>query len=240
MKKTEFKIGDKIYKSKSEALSFYKSILDKYTPPESVSDEDYYLLIDLINHNPDEIISDPEKLDDAENNEPMTVNDIYVEYHPVYKKTKCFFADLGEEQWLFSYRLMINGDLSEEQKFYIACRNAVKNDLHSFKERVFSNKPVRCALTNQEVSWDDCQIDHKPPLTFSVIVRTFYENRKIENVFDHIDYEGKIWKFINFEMEKDFVDFHKNIAVLRTLSKSENLKTAKNARIKPTKNDYKL
>jgi len=196
------------------------------------------LLIDLINYGPESINSD--MLDSDEFSESMIINDIYVDLHPVYKKTKCFFADLGDEQWLFSYRLMINGDLSEEKKFYIACRNAVKTELHKFKEKVFANKPVKCAISNVEVDWDTCQIDHKPPLTFSVIVRSFIESRKIDDFMNHISYVGNIWTFIDNNMEMQFVDFHKRMAVLRTLSTKHNIKIASTGRIKPTKSDYKL
>ena len=181
MNNREIKIGNNSYKNKTEALKCYKKILDKYNSGTSVDDNDMDLLIDLINYDPESVNFEMEEPE--EDLETLIIHDIYVDFHPVYKKTKCFFADLGDEQWLFSYRLMINGDLSEDKKFNIACRNAVKNDLHKFKEKVFANKPVKCAISNIEVDWDTCQIDHKPPLTFSVIVRSFIDARKIEVIY---------------------------------------------------------
>ena len=100
--------------------------------------------------------------------------------HPVYKKTKCFYVVFGEEKWLFSYLLAINGGLSDEKKFYISCRNSIKTVLHEFKTKIFKNKPVRFAVTKNILTWETCQIDHKAPMTFSVIVKTFIKAKNIE------------------------------------------------------------
>jgi hypothetical protein len=136
MKSRKMKIGELNFNTKKSAIEFYRSILNKYDANTSVDDEDFSYLIDLLNYNSDnnEIAVNEENKAENEDNELLEeIDDIYVDYHPVYKKVKCFYAVFGEEEWLFSYLLAINGGLSDEKKFYISCRNSVKGILRNFK-----------------------------------------------------------------------------------------------------------
>ncbi len=47
-KRRELKIGSNIFNSKSQALKYYREILNKYEPPIFVDDDDFQKLIDLI------------------------------------------------------------------------------------------------------------------------------------------------------------------------------------------------
>jgi hypothetical protein len=142
-----------------------------------------------------------------------------------------------EEKQIFSYRLAINGDWSNEKLFSRACRFTIANRLRDFKKHCFKNRPVKCALTNEIIEWKECQIDHKAPLTFSVIIKSFIIANKLD--LSTIKYGAKngVEYFLDEELAQKFDLFHKEMAVLRVLSTKENNKRASSARIKPTKKD---
>ncbi|MCF7988729.1 MAG: DCL family protein [Methylovulum sp.] len=241
MKSRKMKIGELNFNTKKAAIEFYRNILNKYDANTSVDDEDFSYLIDLLNYNSDNnetATNEENKAEDEDNESLEEIDDIYVDYHPVYKKVKCFYAVFGEEEWLFSYLLAINGGLSDEKKFYISCRNSVKEILRNFKIEMFKNKPVKCAITKNILDWENCQVDHKAPMTFSVIVKTFLKSNNIEVSDIDLSYEGSIWHFSDKQFETEFVEYHNKVALLRIISSEENQKLASKARIKPTKNDF--
>jgi len=244
MRGHKLKIGDIIFNTKKSAIEFYRNILNKYEANTSLDDEDYSYLVDLINYNSDaplaEVNENEASLSSEDAEPPMEIDDIIVDYHPVYKKTKCFYVLFGEEEWLFSYLLAINGDLSDEKKFYISCRHSIKNTLRDFKMKIFQNKPVKCAVTKTVLTWENCQVDHKAPMTFSVIVKTFLKSKNIEVIDIDLSYEGSIWQFSDKQFEQEFVDYHNKVALLRVISSQENQKLASKARLKPTKNDFSV
>ena len=198
------------FNTKKSAIEFYRSILNKYDANTSVDDCDFSNLIDLLNYDPtnNKIDGDNEISTDKNDNDLFEVDDIIVDYHPVYKKTKCFYIVYGDEEWLFSYLLAINGGLSDEKKFYISCRNSIKEALRNFKTEMFKNRPVKCAITKNTLEWENCQVDHKAPLTFSVIVQTFLKSKNIEVINIELSYECSIWQFADKQFENDFVDYH--------------------------------
>lgn len=238
MKGHKLKIGEMNFNTKKSAIEFYRNILNKYEANTSISDEDYSYLVDLLNYNSD--TSEESDLKNKGSELLIEIDDIIVDYHPAYKKTKCFYAIFGEEEWLFSYLLAINGDLSDEKKFYISCRHSIKNILRDFKKKIFENKPVRCAVTKNVLTWENCQVDHKAPMTFSVIVKTFLKSHNIEIMDIGLSYEGSIWQFTDKNFEQAFVEYHNKVALLRVISSKENQKLASKARLKPTKNDFSV
>lgn len=238
MRGHKLKIGEMNFNSKKSAIEFYRSILNKYEANTSVSDEDYSYLVDLLNYNSD--APEENNLENGGGELPIEIDDIIVDYHPAYKKTKCFYAVFGEEEWLFSYLLAINGDLSDEKKFYISCRHSIKNTLRDFKKKIFENKPVKCAVTKNVLTWENSQVDHKAPMTFSVIVKTFLKSQNIEVMDIDLSYEGSIWQFSDKQFEQAFVEYHNKVALLRIISSEENQKLASKARLKPTKNDFSV
>jgi len=237
MARKEIRIGEKIYKTKKSALDHYKSILNKYELNTDVDDSDFGDIIDLINYSPNEA-----DIPENQNNEleDLIINNVYVDSHPVHKGTKCFYVEFGEVVWLFSYILSINGDMSDEKKFYIACRNSIQNYVNDFKRKIFKEENVKCAITGKYLKFEECHIDHKPPMTFSVIVQTFVKANNIEIYDEEIGYIDQIWQFKNIDTKNKFINYHNNLAVLRIISVEENLKGSKNGRIKPTNKDYKI
>jgi len=237
MAKHTLLIGDKVYKTKKSALDYYKSILNKYDFNSDLDDADFEDILSLINYS-------PTKVENVENQnseiEDMVINNVYVDSHPMYKRTKCFYIEFGEEVWLFSYILAINGDMSDEKKFYVACRNSIQNYINEFKRNIFKQEKPKCAITSKDLTFQECHIDHKPPMTFSVIVQTFIKANNIKIYDEEIDYINQIWQFNNNKIKSKFINYHNDLAILRIISSKENLKGSKNGRIKPTKNDHNI
>lgn len=242
-KRNSIAIGGHNFSSKKDAASFYRKILNSYSAKESLSEQDFGELIDLYNYSNSKINNSEEvecKAAEDEASDFVEVDDIYVDFHPTYKSTKCFFFVYADEESLFSFLLAINGGLSNDRLLYISCRNSVKKVLHDFKRNIFECRPVKCSISKEEVEWEGCHIDHKSPMTFSVIVKTFQKSSNI-NVDDiEFKYENSVWRFGDDALESKFIAYHNSLAVLRIISAAENMKLAAKARIKPSKNDYLL
>lgn len=221
-------IGDLKFDSKSQAIEFYKKILNSYEADTELNDEDFESVLALCKKN-----METEK-------EPLTIDNIIVDFHPTYHNTKCFQIVIDGYCYMFSYRLSISGSMSDMQLFSKACRNAVNDHLREYKKDKFKNRPVRCAITNEIVEWEECQIDHKFPLTFSVIVKSFIVANKINVKNIEYTFEHYLDEFSDKALANKFCDFHNGMAVLRILSIKCNNKLAANARITPTKKDKAL
>lgn len=236
MNRNAITIGSKVFESKTKALSHYKEILNSYSAGETLRERDFESVFDLIykGYDKTDISCYEEETGD-------TVKSIHVREHPEFRNTKCFVIEDGKgETQLFSYILSINGSLSDTKIFSRACRHAVDDRLREFKKDIFKNRPVRCAITNEIVEWEDCQIDHKAPLTFSVIVKSFIISNNID--ISSVKYVTDISKekFSNTDLAERFVRFHSAMAVLRILSTIQNAKLSGAARIKPSAKDGTL
>lgn len=265
MSRYSISIGDKAFGSKSKALAFYKDMLNRYEVGRELNREDFKSIFDLVYM---DFIKEEIKAYETEYNadyggEKKDITDIVqqirehiqdygyetgdhiksviVDIHPEFRNTKCFFLMGGNgEKQLFSYLLAINGTITDDQRFSKACRHLVAERLHEFKRQRFKNRPVKCAVTNEIVEWEDCQIDHKAPLTFSVIVKSFIIAHKID--VSKVEYVCELTKeqFADQVIADKFDSFHKDMAVLRVLSTKQNSKLSCGARIKPTKTDFTL
>jgi hypothetical protein len=229
-------IGDKTFDSKSKALVFYKDILNSYEVGDCLSEDDCKNISNLVymGLSSEEVKAYEEETGDY-------IKSVVIDTHPEFRNTKCFFLIGGtEEKQLFSCLLAINGAVSDDKRFLKACRHTISGRLREFKKQQFKNRPVKCAITNEIVEWEDCQIDHKAPLTFSVIVKSFIVANKID--IRKVEYVSELTKehFADQELADKFDAFHKEMAVLRVLVTKQNRKLSGGARIKPTKKDGTL
>jgi hypothetical protein len=229
-------IGERVFASKTAALEHFKQILDFYQPGDQLSPEHSRCVIGLAfrEWGAEDLIAL-----DTDLGGPF--DSAMVDYHPEFPGTKCFFLlDPSGESHPFSYRLSITGGLSADKLFSRGCREVVSNRLRDFKKECFRNRPVRCAITNEIVEWEECQIDHKSPLTFSVIVRSFIVASQIDtSSILYVD-DGPKPRFSDLDLAARFDAFHKDMAVLRLVATRQNTSRASAARIKPTKKDATL
>lgn len=246
MSKFSISIGQNLFSSKTKAIEFYKEILNKYQFGEILSSEDAQQITILAFK--DDFVA--EDLADyavgcltitCEDEIEWVLTSIIVDRHLDFRKVKCFYfiwsSEVNVDKDIFSYRQAINGQPSDAQKFSRACRFCVHQRLREFKIQQFKNRPVRCAITNNIVEWEECQVDHKSPLTFSVIVKSFIISHNVEIQKVEYGYQNSREFFIDPHIAEQFYKFHKQMAVLRILSTQENIKRSGSARITPGKKD---
>jgi hypothetical protein len=160
---------------------------------------------------------------------------------------KCFHVirDDGSKE-NFSYKKCIAGDPSPFTAFSLACRRVVADDLEQFKIKYFKENQnqagkVKCPETGVWMAFDESHVDHKGPMSFSVIVKFFLsaENLNVTNVayareglYGHELADAKI--------AEKFRKWHHSNAVLRVIEARRNFAKAYMGRVKPTKADRTL
>jgi hypothetical protein len=223
-------IGKKEYRSKKEAISYYRSILNSYNFGQTLNESDFADLIDLLNY---------------WQSEDETESTFYVEYIKVSKvqfNTKCFEVFYSDKTSCYiSYLLCINNQkYTSEKLFYNACRNSVKNDIHAVKSHYFKGCGglARCQETGILSKWEELVIDHRQPNTFSVIIDRFKElnNIDIESIQYNSDEKNNI-VFSDISLSEKFREYHNEKANLRIVRRECNSKRIGMSRIKKTNKD---
>lgn len=258
--KKNIKIGDKEYKSKKDAISHYRIILNSYDYGQSLNDDDYDDLIDLLDYsysfnnleeNTNDNIKEPLEIDvSKENHDKIENGDLIIEEIKVAKvqyNCKCFelFYNDDTSQYI-SYLMIINNKkYTPESLFNIACRNSIQDDLQYVKKGYFKNNSikgqVKCQETNQLSKWEELAVDHRQPNTFSVIVDRFKEVYKIDiNEIEYTSTENNLIIFKDELLALEFVKYHKEKANLRIVRKECNSSRTGMARIKRTTKDLSI
>ncbi len=234
------KIGNKEFKFKKNALEYYRNILNSYKFGQSLSENDFEDVLELINYD----LSFNDSENETEEN-ILEINDIRIA--KVQFSTKCFeivWSNLETD--IISFRMMINRPkMNLHTSFSIACRNVIQNDLTNVKQKYFSENSekgfVKCQETNEMAKWEDLAVDHRQPNTFSVIVDRFKEvkNIKVEEIEYYID-ENNFFLFKDENLTSEFQEYHKAKANLRIVKKECNLSRTGMARIKRTSKDLTI
>ena len=249
-----FRIGQKEYKFKKDAIAHYRAILNSYDFGQSLNDSDYDDIIDLLDYDYFNYIVEVENLEqnleeelDDDKNEELNEDDLIIDCIKVAKvqfNTKCFeiFFSNNTSSYI-SYLMIINNKrYSPEKLFYIACRNSIHSDIHSVKQKYFDKNSVKGQVKCQETGilskWTELVLDHRQPNTFSIIVDRFKEVNRI-NV-DAIEYTSNEQNHIIFKDEnltQNFKEYHRKKARLRIVRKECNSSRTGMARVKKTAKD---
>ncbi len=248
-------IGTKKYKFKKDAIVYYRSILNSYNFEQSLRDDHYDDLIDLLNfNNLIEIELRGEESQTEVNNEiansESNEEEVFIEDIKVSKvqfNTKCFevFYSDNSSQYI-SYLMIINGtSYTPERLFYVACRNAIHNDINTVKQGFFDKNSicgqVKCQETNILSKWTELVVDHRQPNTFSVIVDRFKELNAID--LEKVEYSSSSQNHIIFKdntWTEKFRQYHKEKASLRIVRVECNLRRTGMARLKRTPKDLTI
>lgn len=223
-------IGDKEFKYKKDALSYFKDILNSYAPTQIVNEKDYYDLVGLIEIRPDK--------DDKIGCGIEKFQVIEVRY-----KTKCFelIRKDGSTE-IFSYRNCINGQSKPLTKFRKTCRETISEDLRNVKLSYFkkysSKGEVKCQETGELCKWEELNVDHRQPNTFSVIVDRFIEFHRIDiNNVQYTEIMDVMYYFTDVEFGEKFKNYHRDKANLRLVKKGKNLGRSHQGRINRQQKD---
>ena len=253
------KIGQKEYKFKKDAISYYRIILNSYDFGQSLNDSNFEDLLDLLDFDYFNYLADSEDSDDdvsensvRENTDNIEIAEdafdiVDIKVAQVQFNTKCFeiFYKNGESQYI-SYLMIINNQrYNPESLFNKACRNSIQNDLISVKQEYFDKHSakgqVKCQETGQLSKWTELAVDHRQPNTFSVIVDRFKEVSRIDlEKIEYISNENNQIIFKEDSLTQEFTNYHKDKANLRIVRKECNLSRTGMARLKQTAKDLTI
>jgi len=239
--KNPLNIGENSFRTKKEALLYFKKILNNYGFGDTLDMNDKKAIIDLLKY--DESLQGLQIIESEEQNLFFIEN---VQIGKAQFNTKCFEIVWNDGlQEFISYTQIINRHQINPKTYFIkACRNCIQDDLQNVKQKYFDSfsvkGKVKCQESGELLKWENLVVDHRQPNTFSVIVDRYIEVRKI-NIED-VEYKeiGNVLFFDDENITKDFKKYHKEKALLRIVKKELNLSRSQLAKLKIFKNDLKI
>jgi hypothetical protein len=226
-------IGERKFKSKKEALSYYKTILNSYDFGQTINPSDFADILALLDTHP--------KVE-----EKIGVGIKEVQIAKLKYNTKSFeLVRIDNSTEYFSYTKRINAPKTNLTKFREACRQATKDDLRKVKlsyfEKYSKKGLVKCQETGELCTWVELSVDHRQPNTFSVIVDRFIELNRIDiEKIKYIEIDGGPNEIADNELKEKFRQYHAEKANLRIVKKDLNLGRAYQARISRQKKDLTI
>jgi hypothetical protein len=209
------------FDSKSSAKKFFKAMKDGYRNEDTINAEDSLLLRGLLERHPE-----------AHQKFGCGIKRFFKRKSD--KGTDCFWIEREDgTQTDFSYRDCVDAKgKSLLQEFAEACREAVQPQLDEAKREHFrkfgdADGKVRCEVTDKMVAHYESHLDHKPPMTFQMIVTTFIAANKIEINRDMLSAPADaqfVTTLIDIDLTQRFIEYHTKVAHLRIVAKKENLR----------------
>jgi hypothetical protein len=225
-------IGELTFATKKAAKEFFKEMLNRYNDYETVDETDAEYLHSLIERHPE-----------AKGKIGSGIDKFYKA--TTDKGTSCFWLERKDSSTSdFSYISCVDAkSKSLYQEFAEACRAAVQPDLHQAKVEHFekhgdSESKVPCDITGEMISWEEAHLDHKKPITFQVIVRTFVTAYDIEispEMLSMVQDAQFTTTFVDKELERKFKAYHHKISDLRVIKAKKNLSLGGSERITKAK-----
>ncbi|WP_321997020.1 DCL family protein [Draconibacterium orientale] len=226
-------IGEREFKTKKDALSFYKEILNSYDFGQILNEKDTIELFELLKTHP---------------NFTKKIGAGFKEFRVTKSKynTKVFeIVRQDNSADLFSYIHRINSPESNFTKFGRACRKAIQEDMWQVKKSYFDKYSkkgkVKCQETNELLLWEELNVDHRQPNTFSVILDRFIELNQID--IKEIEYNklsGQADELADNELANKFRDYHRQKANLRIVKKDINMGRSFQGRVNRQKKDLTI
>lgn len=223
------------FASRKEANSFFSAILNAKTIGQELAGEEFESVFSLLASHP----SAAEKIGPG-------IDALYVG-KGFHKNSRCFHIrriDGSTEN--FSIGKCLRGENKPFQRFCIAARRATQNELRAFKRKYFEANAnedgfVRCQECGELLDYETAHVDHRLPMTFSVIAYTFVKATRLdlssveyltENVFGNI--------FADPGLRNAFADWHRKCALLRIVKGKRNLERAHFGKLSATSKDQQL
>lgn len=226
-------IGKLTFKTKKDALAHFKRILNSYDIGDKLKNQDLEDICELLKTH-------------AKSKEIIDTGIKEVEVVEVRYNSKCFnLIRTDSSTDVFSYTKCINGSHTPLTKFCRVCRDLIYDDLRNVKLEYFKANSekgqVKCQETGELCKWEELNIDHRQPNTFSVIIDRFIEIKQLD--INEIEYEeviDSVYTFKDRKLAEDFREYHKNKANLRLVKKDNNLGRSYQARLGRQKKDLTI
>jgi Protein of unknown function (DUF3223) len=160
-------LATRVFEKQGDATAFFKDMLNRYRPGERLTDEDSLDVAALLERHSEYIAK-------------VGCGVAHFEVMLTEHGTQCFRIIRTDGSGTdFSYRHCISQrDPTRKQEVSQALRRAVRFDLYKARDSFFAahggaDGLVACAATGERIARDHGHMDHRPPMTFEVIVTTF-------------------------------------------------------------------
>jgi hypothetical protein len=221
-------IGSYEFGSQKAAGQFVSALLNRYRPGDRVGKEDSVFLLALLERHP-------------EYRQKRGVGYDHFEVMMGEHGTQCFrIVRLDGSGTHFSYVSCIRGKPNPKKSQVLsALRFSIRDEISSCRIRLFDKYAdaagrVPCAITGEPLLRHEGHMDHRPPLTFEVLVATFlgalgmtYDDVLLTSPSDDQRDECSDTEFI-----RRFIEYHNRTATLDFVSAKINLSQASRNRIK--------
>ena len=230
-------LATRSFEKQGDATAFFKAMLNRYRPGERVSDEDGLDLAALLERHTEYVAK-------------VGCGISHFQVMMTGQGTQCFRIIRKDGSGTdFSYLHCISQrPPSRKQEVAQAFRRAVRFDLYKARDDFFtthggSDGLVSCAVTDERISRDEAHMDHRPPMTFEVIVVTFLCGRGLS--LDNVPLTtGKDDQFspevTDCHLSEDFRVYHARVAKLDLVKSSVNLAQAGRHRLKDSRIKLKV
>lgn len=225
-------IATRSFENQAQATEYFRGMLNRYKVGDLVSDDDALDLSALLERH-DEYL------------QKVGVGVDHFEVMATGHGTNCFRIVRNDGSGTdFSYRHCITQrPPSRKQEVSSAFRRVVQFDLYAARDRFFSanrgaDGKVPCAATGERIARDEAHMDHRPPMTFEVVVTTFLEGRGIS--LDQVPITSGSDEQIGPEVTDQslveaFRQYHMRVARLDIVKRSINLAQSSRNRIKDSR-----
>jgi hypothetical protein len=227
------KIGENSFPSKKDALEFYRNILNSYVKNEKLNSADFDNVFGLIEIHPRK----KQKIGGG-------IDHFRVGLAKYGTKSFELVRTDGTSEF-FSFTKRINKPKDSFSKFLSACRKSIQTDLRNVKQKYFEQNSkdgkAKCQETGEYLTYEQLNVDHRQPNTFSIIVDRFLELNELD--IDKIEYlliSGAPNELKDKEIESQFRNYHKDKANLRIVKKELNLSRAHQGRVRESQRDLRI
>lgn len=222
-------IATRSFENQTRAIAHFKEMLNRYAPGDRVNAEDGLDLAALL-----------ERHDEYAQKVGCGVE--HFEVQTTEHGTNCFRIVRTDGSGTdFSYRHCVTQrPPSRKQEVSQAFRRVVQMDLYTARDKFFtqhkdSEGKVTCAVTGERIGRDEAHMDHRPPMTFEVIVTTFLEGRgmSLDQVPITSGRDEQVAPDVTDDsLADDFRSYHSRVAKLDIVKNSVNLSQSARHRIK--------
>jgi Protein of unknown function (DUF3223) len=160
-------LATRSFEKQGDATAFFKDMLNRYRPGERLTDEDSLDVASLLERHSEYITK-------------VGCGVAHFEIMMTEHGTQCFRIVRTDGSGTdFSFRHCISQrDPTRKQEVSQAFRRAVRIDLYKARDSFFAAHKdsaglVACAVTGERIARHQGHMDHRPPMTFEVIVTTF-------------------------------------------------------------------
>ena len=224
-----FVLATRSFEKQGDATAFFRKMLNRYRPGDRVSEEDGLDVAALLERHTEYVAKVGCGVDHFE---------IVMTEHG----TQCFrIVRVNGTGTDFSYPHCISQRApSRKQEVSAAFRQAVKFDLYKARDAFFATHKdgegcVTCAVSGERIRQDQAHMDHRPPMTFEVIVTTFLAHRglSLDDVPLTTGQDDQVSPTITDEvMCEAFRGYHAKVARLDLVKDTINLAQASRHRLR--------